>query len=106
QWHFGAGIGRTPNNFGMLSESPSHPALLDWLASQFVADGWSIKSLHRRIVLSATYAQADETTPDKLQRDPENRLLSRVVPRRLEAEAIRDAMLAVAGTLDTTPGGP
>jgi len=106
QWHFGAGLVRTPNNFGMLSEPPSHPALLDWLASKFVEDGWSIKSLHRRIVLSATYAQADEATPVKLRADPENRLLSRMVSRRLEAEAIRDAMLSVAGTLDTTPGGP
>jgi hypothetical protein len=105
-WHFGAGLVRTPNNFGMLSEPPSHPALLDWLASQFVADGWSIKLLHRRIVLSAAYAQSDEATPDKLRSDPENRLLSRFVPQRLEAEAIRDAMLSVAGMLDTTPGGP
>ena len=106
QWHFGAGLVRTPNNFGMLSEPPSHPELLDWLASRFVADGWSIKSLHRRIVLSATYAQSAAVTPEKLQADPENRLLSRYVPRRLEAEAIRDAMLAVTGKLDTAPGGP
>lgn len=106
QWHFGAGLVRTPNNFGLLSEPPSHPALLDWLAAQFVADGWSIKSLHRRIVLSATYAQSAHATPDKLQHDPENRLLGRFVPRRLEAEAIRDAMLAVAGRLDLAAGGP
>ncbi|MBL8849659.1 MAG: PSD1 domain-containing protein [Planctomycetaceae bacterium] len=106
QWHFGAGLVRTPNNFGLLSEPPSHPELLDWLASRFVAEGWSIKSLHRMIVLSATYAQSAEATPDKLQQDPENRYLARFLPRRLEAEAIRDAMLSVTGRLDTAAGGP
>ena len=106
QWHFGAGLVRTPNNFGMLSEPPSHPELLDWLASRFVTEGWSIKTLHRSIVLSATYAQSADASPEKLELDPENRLVSRFVPRRLEAEAIRDAMLSVTGTLDTALGGP
>ncbi len=106
QWHFGTGLVRTPNNFGLLSESPSHPALLDWLATTFVADGWSLKKLHRRIVLSATYAQSSSATPDAIARDPENRWFGRFTPRRLEAEATRDAMLAVAGKLESAPGGP
>ncbi len=108
QWHFGEGLVRTPNNFGLLSEPPSHPALLDWLAARFVADGWSLKKLHRRIVLSATFRQA-RTRPDQTDSphsDPENRWLSRFTGRRLEAEAIRDAMLAVNGRLDPATGGP
>jgi hypothetical protein len=106
QWHFGAGLVRTPNNFGLLSEPPSHPELLDWLATQFVEDGWSLKKLHQRIVLSATYRQSSATGRDTLARDPENRWLGRFAPRRLEAEAIRDSMLAVAGRLDLTADGP
>jgi hypothetical protein len=106
QWHFGAGLVHTPNNFGMLSEPPSHPELLDWLAGRFIEDGWSLKKLHRRILLSATYQQASAVPPDRLAADPENRRLGRFTPRRLEAEAIRDAMLFAAGRLDRTPGGP
>jgi len=106
QWHFGAGLVRTPNNFGMLSEPPSHPELVDWLASTFVADGWSLKKLHRRIVLSEAYQQSSDASPETLTRDPENRWLGRFSPRRLEAEAIRDAMLAVTGRLDLKPLGP
>jgi cytochrome c553 len=102
QQHFGEGIVRSPNNFGMLGEPPTHPELLDWLAHQFVADGWSIKKLHRRIMLSAVYQQS--SNPQST--DPDNRWLSRMNPRRLEAEAIRDAMLAVAGKLERTRGGP
>ena len=105
QWHFGTGLVRTPNNFGMLSEPPSHPELLDWLAATFVEDGWSLKKLHRRIVLSATYQQSSVVGREELVRDPENRWLGRFAPRRLEAEAIRDAMLSAAGRLDSTPGG-
>jgi hypothetical protein len=111
QWHFGAGLVRTPNNFGLLSEPPSHPALLDWLAARFIDDGWSLKKLHRRILLSATYRQASkihrvpEPEPGQDQ-DPENRWLSRFAARRLEAEAIRDAMLSVAGQLDPATRGP
>ncbi|MBY0229682.1 MAG: DUF1549 and DUF1553 domain-containing protein, partial [Gemmataceae bacterium] len=86
-WHFGTGLVRTPNNFGMLSEPPSHPRLLDWLAARFVEDGWSLKALHRRLLLSDAYRQAGP-------------------PRRLEAEALRDAMLSVAGRLEMVPGGP
>ena len=106
QWHFGAGLVRTPNNFGLLSEPPAHPRLLDWLAARFVDDGWSLKKLHRRIMLSATYRQSSNVSREQFDLDPENRWLGRFAARRLEAEAIRDAMLVVSGTLDTTPGGP
>ena len=106
QWHFGAGLVDTPNNFGMLSQPPSHPALLDWLTARFVADGWSLRKLHRRIVLSATYQQSGAAPPEQRIKDPDNRWLGRFAPRRLEAEAIRDAMLLVAGRLDLSPDGP
>jgi cytochrome c553/cytochrome c551/c552 len=106
QWHFGTGLVSTPNNFGLLSEPPSHPELLDWLATTFVEDGWSLKKLHRRIVLSATYRQSSAAMPEAITRDPENRRLGRFSPRRLEAEAIRDSMLFVAGRLDLKPLGP
>jgi hypothetical protein len=106
QHHFGEGIVRTPSNFGRLGAPPSHPQLLDWLADRFVRDGWSIKRLHRRILLSAAYQQASVVDADSLHRDPENRWLGRMSPRRLEAEAIRDSLLFVAGRLDRTPGGP
>ncbi|MSQ93651.1 MAG: DUF1553 domain-containing protein [Gemmataceae bacterium] len=106
QGHFGAGLVRTPNNFGMLSEPPSHPELLDWLAARFVEDGWSLKKLHRRIMLSATYQQASTVPRAQIIQDPDNRWLGRFSARRLEAEAIRDAMLAVAGRLDLARGGP
>jgi hypothetical protein len=106
QGHFGAGLVRTPNNFGLQSERPSHPALLDWLATRFVEEGWSLKRLHRRILLSATYQQSSTVSQDAVDHDPDNRWLGRYSPRRLEAEAIRDAMLSAAGQLDFTPGGP
>ncbi|MFN0054417.1 MAG: PSD1 and planctomycete cytochrome C domain-containing protein, partial [Planctomycetales bacterium] len=105
-WHFGVGLVRTPSNFGMLSEPPSHPELLDWLATRFVEEGWSLKKLHRRIMLSATYGQSSRVSRDAFDKDPENRLLGRFMARRLEAEAIRDAILSVSGQLDLTPGGP
>ena len=106
QWHFGAGLVRTPSNFGKLGERPTHPELLDYLAETFVTDGWSLKRLHRRIMLSATYQQATSATREVRVQDPENRWLARFAARRLEAEAIRDAMLAVSGQLDSTRGGP
>ena len=106
QWHFGKGLVRTPNNFGKLGEAPSHPELLDWLAAKFVEDGWSLKNLHRRIMSSATYQQAGDPTSQLVEQDPENRWLGRYVSRRLEAEEIRDAMLAVAGRLDPMAAGP
>jgi len=106
QWHFGSGLVRTPNNFGLLSEPPSHPALLDWLASRFVEDGWSLKKLHRRILLSATYGQSSVVQRDQISADPDNLWLGRFPAHRLEAEAIRDAMLFTSGRLDFTQGGP
>jgi hypothetical protein len=105
-WHIGTGLVATPNNFGLLSEPPSHPALLDWLAAKFVEDDWSLKKLHRRIVLSATYQQASGVPPEAFARDPGNRWLGRLPSRRLEAEAIRDAILSVAGRLDPAEDGP
>jgi hypothetical protein len=115
QHHFGAGLVRTSANFGAMGERPSHPELLDYLAAQFVASGWSVKALHRLIMLSSTYQQssgpgAASSEQRQFQQgqaaDPENRLLWRANRRRLESEAARDAMLAVAGRLDSTPGGP
>ena len=106
QWHFGEGLVHTANNFGLNSELPTHPALLDWLASQFIADGWSLKALHRRIMLSTAYQRASAVPREQAARDPDNRWLARFAARRLEAEAIRDAMLFVSGRLDPEPGGP
>jgi hypothetical protein len=106
QWHFGEGLVHTPNNFGLLAESPTHPELLDWLAAQFVEEGWSLKKLHRRIMLSATYQQTSAIPRAQFAHDPDNRWLGRFSARRLEAEAIRDAMIFVSGRLDLAPGGP
>ena len=106
QGHFGEGLVRTPNNFGRLSEPPTHPDLLDWLAVQLVEDGWSLKKLHRWIMLSTTYQQASSVPREQFDQDPDNRRLARFTARRLEAEAIRDAMLYVAGRLDRSSGGP
>ena len=110
QYHFGRGITGTASDFGRLGESPSHPELLDWLASEFVADGWHLKSLHRLILTSAAYRQAAVRSESDLaagQRvDPENRLLWKRTVRRLDAEEIRDAMLAASGELDPVIGGP
>ncbi|MEZ6092348.1 MAG: DUF1553 domain-containing protein [Pirellulaceae bacterium] len=109
-WHFGTGIVASTENFGKLGDQPSHPQLLDWLARQFMQSGWSTKSMHRLMVLSSTYQMASRhEDPAVTQRlaelDPDNRLLSHFPVRRLEAEPIRDAMLAVSGTLDRTFGG-
>ncbi len=106
QWHFGEGLVRTPSNFGMRSEAPSQPRLLDWLAARFIDDGWSLKKLHRRIMLSATYRRSSVVPRDQISRDPDNRLVGRFTPRRLDAEEVRDAMLCVNGRLDPSPGGP
>ncbi len=105
RWHFGQGIVKSVDNFGKLGELPSHPELLDWLARRFVADGWSIKTLHRLIVLSSTYAQSSQFGTE-YSSDPDNRLLGHFPRRRLDAEAIRDSLLAVSGRLDRTAGGP
>ncbi len=121
QHHFGKGLVRTPSNFGALGERPTHPELLDYLATRFIASGWSIKKLQREMVLSATYQcaapSAEREAPDKdsalrsalrapHEIDPDNRLLWRANRRRLDVEAWRDAMLAVSGRLDATIGGP
>jgi hypothetical protein len=109
QHHFGVGLVATPDNLGQSGAKPSHPELLDWLACRFVESGWSVKAMHRLIVNSAVYrqatthehdARASETT------DPDNRLLSHFPLRRLDAEAIRDSMLAISGELDASAGGP
>jgi hypothetical protein len=105
RWHFGQGLVRTPDNFGLLGEAPTHPELLDWLARQFVSSGTSVKELHRLILLSSTYQQQSRAASETLMHDPDNRLWGRAGVRRLEAEAVRDSLLAVAGTLDRTRGG-
>ncbi len=105
RWHFGRGIVPSTDNFGVLGEPPSHPELLNWLAQRFVADGWSFKSLHRLILNSNTYQQSSLAAPAQLSIDPENHWLSRANVRRLEAEEVRDALLSVSGSLDTTMGG-
>ncbi len=108
QYHFGTGLVTTPSDFGHLGEPPTHPQLLDWLTHRFVADGWSIKKLHRLIMTSATYRQTAFRQAPTVARtvDPENRLLWRMNSRRLDAEQIRDAMLYVSGELDSRIGGP
>jgi hypothetical protein len=106
QHHFGEGIVRTPSNFGRKGEPPSHPELLDWLARRFTESGWSVKALHRLILSSAAYQRSSKASERLLRADPENRLCGRMVRRRLEAEELHDALLALAGGLDDRPGGP
>ncbi len=105
QGHFGRGIVGTPNNFGRQGDRPSHPDLLDWLAAEFVGNGWSVKAMHRQIMLSSAYRMASAADARNLQRDPGNRLLWRMDRRRLDAEGLRDAVLLVAGTLNPKMGG-
>jgi hypothetical protein len=105
QHHFGTALVGTPDNFGLLGERPSHPELLDWLAVRFMADGWSLKKLHRLIMLSDTYQMSSRFDAEKFRRDGDNRQLWRMSPRRLEVEAWRDSVLAVTGELDLTVGG-
>lgn len=104
QGHFGKGLVHTPNDFGTRGEPPTHPELLDWLAHRFVASGWSLKKLHRLILLSDTYQRSSTIEDARLKVDPNNLLWWHFERRRLEAEEIRDALLAVSGDLDTTPG--
>ena len=110
QYHFGRGLVGTSGDFGRLGEAPSHPELLDWLAGEFVARGWRWKPIHRMILTSSAYRQAAWRTQSELASarrvDPENRLLWKQVVHRLDAEEIRDAMLAVSGELDPAIGGP
>jgi len=103
---FGRGLVATQENFGLQGESPTHPELLDMLAADFVAGGWDIKAMLKRIVLSATFRQSSNTTPEKLERDPENRLLARGPSCRLSAEMLRDQALAASGLLVEQLGGP
>ena len=100
RWRFGSGLVRTTDNFGLLGAAPSNPELLDWLAKRFIADGWSLKSLHRLMLTSSTYQQASIPHPRTFEHDPENRLLGWFPRRRLAAEEVRDALLAVSGQLD------
>jgi hypothetical protein len=105
-WYFGQGIVRTPNDFGAQGEPPTHPALLDWLADDFTRHGWDLKRLHRLILLSRTYQMASRAAGPGLTVDPQNRFLWHFPRCRLEGEAIRDAMLACAGTLNVKALGP
>ena len=106
QHHFGKGLVRTPSNFGTLGERPTHPDLLDHVATRFIASGWSIKKLHRDIMLSATYQLSSRMDAKNYDADPNNKLVWHMSRRRLEVESWRDAMLAVAGKLDRSLGGP
>lgn len=108
QYHFGRGIVATASDFGKLGEPPTHPELLDFLTKRFVANGWKLKPLHREIMLSATYRQTARREPSEaaLKTDPSNRYLWRFNPRRLDAEQVRDALLAASGELDPKSGGP
>jgi len=106
QHHFGVGLVRTPDDFGTRGRPPTHPELLDWLAEAFRDDGWSLKALHRRIMLSAAYRAAAVEDAAAREADPDDELLWRLPRRRLDLEAMRDAMLAVSGELDERMGGP
>jgi hypothetical protein len=105
-WHFGEGLVRTPGDFGNQGEPPTHPDLLDWLARDLVEHGWSLKRLHRLILLSDTYRMRSTADADGLRVDPEDRLLGHFPRRRLEGEAVRDALFACSGTLNPKPFGP
>lgn len=112
QHHLGRGLCATPSDFGLINEEPSHPELIDWLARDLIAHGWSLKHLHRRIVCSATYRQTSRNMGDdgdwhqRLAQDPDNRWLSRSPRRRLDGESLRDALLAASGHLNRDKGGP
>ncbi len=106
-WHFGQGLVETPNDFGFMGEEPSHPKLLDWLATEFVSSGWSINHLHRLIMNSAVYRQSSHFSSERhLEHDPDNRLLWRMNRRRLEAEALWDMVHSASGTINLVMGGP
>jgi hypothetical protein len=106
QHHFGEGLVRTVDNFGRTGERPSHPDLLDYLAGQFMSKGWSMKAMHRMLLLSAAYQMDSAASPTAEAKDPQNRLLSHMPVRRLDAESVRDAILAVSGSLDSAVYGP
>jgi len=104
--HFGQGLVSTPSDFGLGGDKPSHPELLDWLAGEFLESGWSLKHMHKLIVMSRTYRQRSVGADESERLDGSNRLLSHQNPRRLDAECVHDAVLAVSGTLNPTMGGP
>jgi mono/diheme cytochrome c family protein len=104
--HFGRGLVTSPANFGRIGAPPSHPELLDWLATEFVRNGWSVKAMHRLIMTSTAYRQSSHLDPDRQSRDPENILLSRMPVRRMDAEQLFDSILKVTGQLDDTAFGP
>ena len=104
--HFGRGLVETLDDFGHAGARPSHPELLDWLANEFVQSNWSIKHMHRLLMTSATYRRVSDSSPDQRHIDPDNRLLSRMPLRRMEAEVLRDTLLAISGQLDLTAFGP
>lgn len=105
-WHFGRGLVGTPNDFGLMGQPPTHPELLDWLAAEFIEHGWSVKHMHRTIMLSQTYQKSGEYAPaENLRIDPDNYALWRMNRRRLEAETLWDAVHSVAGTLNLEMGG-
>jgi hypothetical protein len=106
QYHFGKGIVPTPNDFGKQGKPPTHPELLDWLATRLIDSGWSIKSMHRLIMLSRIYQMTSNLGMEPPERDPNNELLSSFPRRRLDAESIRDTLLVLGGNLDSKPGGP
>src|SRR5580658_5338662 len=108
QYHFGRGIVSTANDFGRMGGKPSHPEMLDYLANQYIANGWRMKSLHRMILLSSAYQQASESPLEKIasEKDAENALLWKFSKRRLEAEEIRDSMLTISNRLNPKSGGP
>jgi hypothetical protein len=106
QHHFGRGIVATPSDFGLRGERPTHPELLDWLATEFVKQGWRMKQMHRVMLLSATYQQATAAPPETVKSDPTNALFGRMNRQRLEGEIIRDSLLAVSGRLNPKMGGP
>ena len=104
--HFGRGLVETPGDFGALGSRPTHPELLDWLADELVASGWSLKRLHRLIMCSTTYRQSSHRDPSRDAIDSDNSLLSRYPVRRLDAESLRDSILLLSGRLDRTLFGP
>jgi hypothetical protein len=105
RWHFGKGLVPSVDNFGNLGQRPSNPELLDWLATRFIGDGWSLKKLHKQILMSRTYQMNAARNDQAALLDPENRLLWRMPRRRMEVEVLRDSLLATSGQLDTTMGG-
>ena len=105
QWHFGRAIVRTPSNFGIIGDKPTHPLLLDWLAKNFMDNGWSIKDLHRLIMKSSTYRMSSEHIAANFDRDGDNRMIWRMNPRRVEVESWRDSLLSATAELDLKIGG-